>query len=104
MGGINGIYGEINVVVGGEPGQQAVVLEHHHAIGSRFGDGVALEGDGAAGGSIKAGDHVEEGGFAAAGVSDQADEFALVDGKVDAVEDGGGAVGGGINFGDSIDG
>ena len=37
-------------------------------------------------------------------MSNQTDEFAFINGKIDAVEDGGRAVGGGVDFGDSIDG
>ena len=75
-------------------------MEDHHPIGAWFGNWAILEGDGAAGGGVEARYHVEEGGFAAAGVTDQADEFTFVDGEIDAVEDGGSAV----DFGDSIEG
>ena len=75
-------------------------MKNHHPIGAWFGNGAILEGDGAAGGGVEAGYHVEEGGFAAAGVTDQADEFTFVDSEIDAVEDGCGAV----DFGDSIEG
>ena len=47
------------------------------AIRPGAGEFLAGENDAAAGDVVQAGDHREHGGFAAAGVADERDEFAL---------------------------
>ncbi|MDT4879435.1 hypothetical protein FQZ97_1151110 [compost metagenome] len=63
-----------------------MVLEHHGALGAGFVDLTAVEDDPAGGGLVQAGDDVQNGGFAAAGVADQGDELALVDAQVDVLQ------------------
>ena len=61
------------------PGQQGVVLEHHHAIGTRIGDLAAVHQDAALAGLGQARHQVEQGGFTAAGVADQGNKFTVFD-------------------------
>ena len=55
---------------------------------SRLGrDLAAVDDDGAVARLVEAGQHVEDGGLAAAGMADQADELAAVDAEPDVLED-----------------
>ncbi len=75
------VDGEIDVVVDGQPGQQRVVLEDDGAFRAGCIDLVVFEQDGAGGDPRQAGDQVEQGRLAAAGMADDRDELALVDGR-----------------------
>src|SRR5207244_3553472 len=70
---------EAYVLGGVHPGEQAVILEDHGAIGAGFFDGVAIEIDGALVGEDHAAGDVKDGGFAAAAGADDDDEFAGID-------------------------
>ena len=79
-------HGEVDVLVDRQPGQQAVVLEHHGAVGSGAVDLLVLEQHGAGRDLGQPGDQVEQRRLAAAGMADDRDEFALVDGQLDVLE------------------
>ena len=72
-------HGQLDVVIDRQPGQQAVVLEDHGPVGARRVDLAPVQGDRAAGHVGQTGDQVQQGRLAAAGMADDADEFALVD-------------------------
>ena len=73
------IHRQGDVLAHREPGQQRVVLEHHHLVRPGPLDGFALQQHGAIAGEIQPGDHVQQGALAATGVADQRDEFTLAD-------------------------
>jgi hypothetical protein len=77
---------EPDVLVHGQPWQQAVVLEHHRAIRSRRVHLAVLEQHAAHGGVGQACDDVEQGRLAATGMADDRDVFALVDGEIDILQ------------------
>ena len=81
------VDGEAHVVVDGEPGQQRVVLEHHGAIGPGLVDLLVLEQHRAARDVEQAGDDVEQGRLAAAGMADDGDVLALLDAEIDVGQD-----------------
>ena len=71
--------------------QKGVVLKHQRDIAffrRHVGDVVAVEPDFAAVGTHQADDGFEQGGFAAAGASEDGKGFACGDGQADAVGDG----------------
>ncbi|MCY1440141.1 hypothetical protein D9M71_564030 [compost metagenome] len=80
------LHGQLDVLVAGQPGQQAVVLEHHRALRARAVDFPAIADQPACAGVQQTGDQVEHGGLAAAGVADQGDELATGDAQVDVAE------------------
>ncbi|MNT68547.1 hypothetical protein D3C72_2067900 [compost metagenome] len=63
-----------------------MVLEHHRPLGAGRVDLLAVEDHPAGAGLVEAGDDVEHGRLAAAGVADQRDELALVDLQVDVLQ------------------
>ena len=75
---------------------ERVVLEDHRDVAIlrrvEIDDPVA-DADLAVGNVLEAGDHAQQGRFAAAGRSDQGDEFAVLDVDIDAVQDFGVPVG-----------
>src|SRR5437588_748193 len=75
-----------------EPRHQRVALEHHATLERRPRDLAAVHDHHAVGGAVEAGQDVEDRGLAAAGMADDADELALLDRKVHALEDGDTAV------------
>ena len=75
----DGIHSQGNVLANALPGQQRVVLEHHHAIGTRIGDLAAVHQDAALAGLGQARHQVEQGGFTTAGVADQRNKFTVFD-------------------------
>ncbi|MNN07382.1 hypothetical protein D3C81_1202060 [compost metagenome] len=79
-------HGEGDVLLHGQPGQQRVALEHHATVQAGAGDFLAGHHHPAAAGLFQAGDDVEDGALAAAGVADHADELALLDAEVDVLE------------------
>ena len=89
--------GEGDVLEHGEPGEEGGFLEHHGAVGTGFGDGVAEDADGSGGDLLEPGEDVEQGGFAAAGGAEKDGELAVGDGEVDVGQglDGGAA---GVGF------
>src|SRR6185312_2777742 len=67
---------------------ERIVLEHHGDVTVTrrdVVDDVATDPDFAGGDLLQAGDHAQRGGFAAAGRSDQHDEFLIRDVQVDAL-------------------
>ena len=64
------VHRQGHVLAGRLPGQQGVVLEHHHPVRSRFGHLAALHQDAAAARLGEAGHQVEQGALAAARVAD----------------------------------
>ena len=80
------IDGQGDVLLHREPGQQRVVLEHHHLVGARALHRFAIHQHRAARGQIEAGDHVQQRALATAGVADQGDEFAFADVEIDSLE------------------
>ena len=101
--GIDRVDSEIDVFVGGEPGEEGIALKYYHAIGTRFANLFAVESHFAGGWLGEATDHIQQCTFTAAGVTDDANEFAFLNGEVDFIEDGVFACGGGENFGCSIE-
>jgi hypothetical protein len=75
-----------NVALDRHPGEQGVLLEHHAAIGPRFGDALVPYQDLARGGMRKPGNRIQQGRLAAARRAEQADELAAVDVQVDVLE------------------
>jgi hypothetical protein len=69
-----------------QPGQQRIVLEHHHLVRAGAAHRLAIHQHRAARGQIEAGDHVEQGRLAAAGMANQGDEFSLADLQINALE------------------
>ena len=70
---------------------ERIVLEHHGDVAlfrRQVVDDALADADLAAGDVFQAGDHPQQGRFAAAGGADQHDEFAVADGDVDAMDDG----------------
>ena len=62
--------------------------EFDELVDAEAGDGTTVEGDGALGGLIHAGDEVEDSGLARAVGTDEADEFVFTDGEIDGVDGG----------------
>ena len=96
--GIDGVDSEIDVFVSGEPGEESIALEDNHSIGARFANLFAVESHFARGWLGKATDHIQQCTFTAAGVTDDANEFAFLNGEVNVVQDNIFASGGGVNF------
>src|SRR5258706_249471 len=69
-----------------EPRHQRVPLEYDATVERRSGDLAPVHDDNAVGGLLEARQDVEDGGLAAARVPDDADELALLEGKIDALE------------------
>jgi hypothetical protein len=61
------------------PGQEVGVLEHHADLRVRLVHGLAIEQDAAAGQLVQAGHRPEQGGLAAAGRPEHADQLAVPD-------------------------
>ncbi len=80
------LHAEVDVAVAGHPRQQRVVLEHHGAVRAWRVNFAAVAHHHARGWQRESGDEVEQGALAAAGMADQADELALGDVEVDALE------------------
>src|SRR5690606_16448347 len=102
--GVDLVDAELDVAEGGEPGEEAGGLEDDAAVGPGLEDLLAGEDDGAVGGLGEARDDGEHGALAAAGVADDADELAFGEGKVEAFDDGGGALGGVEDLVEAFDG
>ena len=62
--------------------------EFDELVDAEAGDGTTVEGDGALGGLIHAGDEVEDRGLARAGGTDEADEIVFTDGEIDGGDGG----------------
>jgi hypothetical protein len=69
---------EGDVLLGGQPGENAVLLKDHAAFGARTAHGISIEQDLACGRPLKAGQHVHHRGLATAGRANHGDEVALV--------------------------
>jgi len=80
------VHRQGDVLAHGLPGQQRVVLEHHHPLGSRIGHLASIHQDAATAGLGEASHQVEQGGFPATRVADQRDEFPFADAEVDVFE------------------
>ena len=80
------INGEGDVLAHRQPGQQRIVLEHHHLVGARPLNGFTIKQHHPFARQIEAGDHVEQGRLAAAGMANQGDEFSLADLQINALE------------------
>src|SRR3546814_13585305 len=70
----------------GHPRHQGMALEHHGTVEAGTLDRLAVEDDGAVARPVEAGQDVEHGGLAAAGMADHAAELALVDAKPEIPE------------------
>ena len=86
--GVYRIDRQMHVLVSRHPGQQGVALEHHHPVGAWLGDRLTLQQHLAGAGGGEAEHHVEQGGFATAGMADHADEFPLGHLQVDVLQHG----------------
>jgi len=71
--------GQLDVLAGGQPGEQGGVLEHE-------GGTVAGHFQSARRRRLQSRDDVQQGGFAAAGGTEEGNELALPDGGVDVVQ------------------
>ncbi len=92
-----------HVLIGREPRQQAMVLEHDRAIRPRLVDLTILQQHAARRCQDQAGNDVEQRGFSAAGMSDDGDEFAMLDGERDIGEHVGALASAPVDLGDVID-
>ena len=72
------IHRQGDVVKAGEPWQQGMVLKHHRALGARPGNFAVVADKPTFRRQRNAGNKVQQRRFAAAGVADQTDGFALV--------------------------
>ncbi len=79
-------HGQLHVLVGGEPGQQGMVLEHHRAVRSRLVHFPAVEDHPTTCCLVQAGDDVQDRGLAATRMTDEGDEFALGDLQADVLQ------------------
>ena len=89
---------EGEVLAHGHVRVEGVGLEDHREAavgGADLGDVRAVDGDGAGGRAVEAGDEAEQGGLAAAGGADEDDELAVGDLERDVADDLGGAEGSG---------
>src|SRR5258708_1013900 len=73
------LQAEFDVALHCLPGEQRILLKHHAAIGAGTIDRFAIDGDAALGRLEEACDCIEQGGFAAAGRSDDRNEFSGID-------------------------
>ena len=80
------VHRQRHVLAHGLPGQQRIVLKHHHPVGPRLGHLPPIDQDAAMAGLRQARQQVQQGALAAAGMADQRDEFALADLQVDVLE------------------
>jgi hypothetical protein len=67
---------ELDILRGGAPGKQRILLEYDAAVATGSGDRPAIEQDTAAGRRGEPGQQIEQGGFSAAARADQSEEFA----------------------------
>ncbi|OIQ73712.1 hypothetical protein GALL_446500 [mine drainage metagenome] len=80
------LHAEMHVAEAGQPGQQRVILEHHRAIRPGRGNFAAIADHHAGTRQGEAGEEVEQGALAAAGVADQADELPAGDVEIDVAQ------------------
>src|SRR5258708_20211143 len=73
------LQAEFDVALHCLPGEQRILLKHHTAIGAGTIDHFAIDGDAALGRLEEARDRIEQGGFAAAGRSNDRTEFSVID-------------------------
>ena len=78
--------GEGNIAQHAHPGHQGVALKHHAAVEAGAAHLATVHEGVARRGFFESGQHIEDGGLAAAGVADDANELALVDVEVDVLE------------------
>ena len=84
------LQAELHVLPHGHVGEDGVVLEHHADValgGVQVVDAVVVEVEVAALDAVKAGDHPQQGGLAAAGGAQQGEELALLDVHVQIRDD-----------------
>src|SRR6516165_3971141 len=77
---------KLHVFDGGTPGKQRIVLEHDAAVGRWCRHLDTIDDHAATAGPDESGDHIEQGGFSAAGRAQQASETSIDDVEIDAVE------------------
>src|SRR5258707_5196443 len=70
---------EFDVALHCLPGEQRILLKHHTAIGAGTIDRFTIDGDATFGRLEEARHRIEQGGFAAAGRSDDRNEFSGID-------------------------
>jgi hypothetical protein len=80
--------GQINIFINREPRQQGIPLKHYHALRARSCNRLPFQLHRATGGLGKSGNHIQQGGFATAGMPNQADKLSLVHTEVDISQDG----------------
>ena len=97
------IHRQRHVVEAGQPRQQRVVLKHHCTLRAGPGDLAVIANQPAFGRQGDAGDQVQQRGFAAAGVTNQADGLPFVNIKRDVLQGQKLAAGGGKTLADSLD-
>ncbi len=100
--GAEELEGELDVLGGGQRGQQveeledradALATESGEAVGGKGFEGFAVEQDGSGIGSVHAAEAVEERGLSGAGRTDEGQAFTGTEGEADAAEDWPGVVG-----------
>ena len=69
------------------PGHERMPLEDHASLEPRAVDFAAVHEDEAGRGRLEPGQHIEDGGLAATGVADDADELAACNREIDILED-----------------
>ena len=85
-GDAQGLEPDLHVFQHGQPGEQGEALEHHGHPLWRTVDGLALPGDVPAPGPGEACDDPQQGGLAGAGAAQEADDLALPQLEIDAVQ------------------
>jgi hypothetical protein len=88
--------GELDVLTGRQPGEECMLLEHQRRS-------AAGHLDAAPGGPIQARHQVQQGGLAAAGGTEEADELSGRDGQADVLQHGLGAAGAAEGLGDMVE-
>jgi hypothetical protein len=79
-------HGERDVAAHRQPRHQRMALEHHTALKARPRHLALVHEHMAAAGRLQSCQRIEDGGLAAAGVADDADELAAFDGEVHILE------------------
>jgi hypothetical protein len=101
---INNIFGSIDVAHHRAPRQQRMALEDHGAVEARPFDPLAVDDHHAFRRRVEAGKDVQHRGLAAAGMADDAGEFAAVDGEPEIFENRRGPARRRVALGDALDG
>ena len=76
-------HGQIHVLLNGLPGQQGIVLKHHHPIRAGAANRLSAQQHLSARRLQEARNHIEQGRFAAAGMADHTNKLRFLDLQID---------------------